>query len=243
MASNGNHPSDAGDRVSAESVEVVYAQPDGMPLTMRLVPPADSGTPLHPVVLALMDDDEPQRLGFLADRGFWVVLITRRRRDEALFPAHLHDLKAAVRWLRLHAEHYRIDPGRIGVLGQGEGAYLAVLLGITAHVAAFEGTNNPGPFSGVQAVVAVGGMVRPAYMPRDFSLLAHLREGSPPLLLLHGTADERVPIERSEWVHAAYLRANAGATLMPITGGDHSLGDHWSLVAHLTQGFLVRWLG
>lgn len=242
MEANGNHPLQSPARVRAEPFEVVFAEPDGMPLTMRLIPPADGGRPLCPVVLALMDD-APQRLGFLAEQGYWVTLITRRRHDEARFPVHLHDLKAAVRWLRLHAKHYRIDVERIGVLGQGEGAYLAVLLGITGHVVAFEGACNPGPASDVQAVVAVGGMVRPAFMPHDFSLLAHLREGAPHLLMLHGTADERVPIERSEWVHGAYLRANAGATLMPIVNGDHSLGDHWTLVAYLAQEFLGRWLG
>src|SRR5689334_1562727 len=46
----------------------------------------------------------------LAAHGFITVSITYRLSRFAPYPAQIHDAKAAVRWLRAHAEQYAIDP-------------------------------------------------------------------------------------------------------------------------------------
>jgi acetyl esterase/lipase len=72
--------------------------------------------------------------------------------------AAVHDVKAAVRWLRAHAADHRIDPARIGALGTSAGGSLAQLLGVTAHVPQFEGTGgNPEQPSDVACVVNIYG--------------------------------------------------------------------------------------
>ncbi|MBV8142174.1 MAG: alpha/beta hydrolase, partial [Verrucomicrobia bacterium] len=71
---------------------------------------------------------------------------------QALFPAQLEDCKAAVRWLRAHAEEFGIDPNRIGVWGASAGGNLAALLGTTGEVRDFEVGENLGYSSRVQAV-------------------------------------------------------------------------------------------
>jgi acetyl esterase/lipase len=69
------------------------------------------------------------------------------------FPAQIHDVKAAVRWLRLHADAYGLDSDRFGAIGDSSGGHLAALLGVSSGVEAFQGTQNLGVSDDVQAVV------------------------------------------------------------------------------------------
>jgi acetyl esterase/lipase len=79
------------------------------------------------------------------------------------FPAAVHDVKAAVRWLRANATKYQIDPTRIGVTGGSAGGHLAQFLGVTANVKELEGTGgNPGQSSAGPCVVNYFG-------PSDFT--------------------------------------------------------------------------
>jgi acetyl esterase/lipase/photosystem II stability/assembly factor-like uncharacterized protein len=72
--------------------------------------------------------------------------------SEFVFPTQIHDVKAAVRWLRQHAVQYGLDATRFGALGNSSGGHLAALLGVSAGVAALEGTENLGASDEVQAV-------------------------------------------------------------------------------------------
>lgn len=92
--------------------------------------------------------------GFLA-QGFVVASVNYRLAGEAVFPAQLLDVKAAIRYLRANATRFQVDPERIGVIGESAGAHLAALLGTTAGVASFDdpALGNAGVSSAVQAVV------------------------------------------------------------------------------------------
>ena len=48
-----------------------------------------------------------------------------------IFPAQIHDAKAAIRWLRANAKKYHVDPDRIGVTGGSAGGHLSLLGGLT----------------------------------------------------------------------------------------------------------------
>jgi acetyl esterase len=64
----------------------------------------------------------------LAARG-WVAFSVNYRLDEpAVFPAEIDDVGAAVRWVRAHAREYRVDPGRIGAIGESAGGHLTAVL-------------------------------------------------------------------------------------------------------------------
>ncbi|MCS7032436.1 MAG: alpha/beta hydrolase, partial [Phycisphaerae bacterium] len=76
----------------------------------------------------------------LTSQGYAVASINYRLTDSATFPAQIHDAKAAIRWLRAHADHYGLDPARIGVWGASAGGQLALLLGVGADVPELEGT-------------------------------------------------------------------------------------------------------
>lgn len=88
-----------------------------------------------------------------AAKGYAVASIIYRFSQEAIFPAQVHDCKAAIRWLRAHAAEYKLDAGKIGVWGSSAGGHLAALLGTTGGVKELEGElGNPEFSSRVQAV-------------------------------------------------------------------------------------------
>lgn len=67
----------------------------------------------------------------LVGRGIAVAAVGYRLSGEARFPAQVHDVKAAVRWLREHAGPLGLDPRRIGAWGGSAGGYLAAMLAVT----------------------------------------------------------------------------------------------------------------
>lgn len=93
----------------------------------------------------------------LAARGYVAATVEYRLSPEALYPAAVLDLKAAVRWLRAHARAYGVDTSRIAVYGCSSGGHLASLLGVTNGVAAYEEGDDLRWSSTVQAVVDIDG--------------------------------------------------------------------------------------
>lgn len=67
----------------------------------------------------------------LVDAGFAVVCINHRSSGDAKFPAQIHDVKAALRFLRAHAADYHLDTRFIGITGFSSGGHLASLAGVT----------------------------------------------------------------------------------------------------------------
>ncbi len=78
----------------------------------------------------------------LASLGYICFTVEYRLSTEALYPAAVYDLKAAVRWIRAHAKQYHIAPEKITALGFSAGGQLAALLGTTNGNAKFEGTEG-----------------------------------------------------------------------------------------------------
>ena len=66
----------------------------------------------------------------LARAGF-VVAACEYRTVPDKFPALVNDAKAAVRFLRAHADEYGVDPAHIGILGDSAGGYLVQMMGAT----------------------------------------------------------------------------------------------------------------
>jgi acetyl esterase/lipase len=96
----------------------------------------------------------------LAAKGYVTVTAEYRLSTEALYPAAVHDLKAAIRWLRANASTYPIDTTQIAVWGFSAGGQLAALVGTTNGDKQLEGdacyTSHS---SRVQAIVDVDGVL------------------------------------------------------------------------------------
>ena len=69
----------------------------------------------------------------LNEAGIACATVDYRHSLEAPFPAQLHDLKAAVRYLREFAPQLGVDPGRFGAWGESAGGHLVALLGLTGN--------------------------------------------------------------------------------------------------------------
>jgi acetyl esterase/lipase len=82
---------------------------------------------------------DPTPLEKMALAGFVVACVDYRLSGEAIFPAQLHDIKAAVRWIRAHALDINIDPDRIVSWGESAGGHLSLMVGLTGNRPDLEG--------------------------------------------------------------------------------------------------------
>jgi acetyl esterase/lipase len=245
-----------------------YGQIDDTPLLLDMLCPSSWPDAPRPAVMYIFGGgwDSGNRTGgmqallspFLASHGFITINITYRLSPQAIFPAQLHDAKAAIRWLRANAQQYHVDPDRIGVWGFSAGAHLASLVGLTGDVPALEGhSGSPGYSSRVQAVVTAAGpsdFMRPGgqlvydadnevtrlfggtvpertELMRLASPLSHARGDAPPFLIIHGTRDETVLFEQAEWLYHALKMAGSDATLLAREGIGHSWEGGWEELA------------
>jgi acetyl esterase/lipase len=125
--------------------DLCYATVDGEDLCLDLHIPATPDAALvvyaHGGGFQLGDkaDAEQERLLGLAGHGVVVASINYRHAPKALFPAQIHDVKAAVRWLRGNGGAYGLRTDRIGVWGASAGGYLATMVALTAGNPEFEG--------------------------------------------------------------------------------------------------------
>lgn len=125
---------------------------------------------------------------WLACSGYAVASVEYRLSGEAVFPAQVHDVKAAIRFLRANASSYGLDPDRIAVFGSSAGGHLASLVALSGGVEALEDLSqgNPATSSRVRAGVDF-------YGPTDFADMdaAILAPGSlcPASRASHGRAD------------------------------------------------------
>lgn len=73
----------------------------------------------------------------LLDAGYAVATPNHRSSSDTLFPGQIHDIKAAVRFLRGNAEKYKLDTSFIGISGSSSGGHLAALAGTSCFVDSF----------------------------------------------------------------------------------------------------------
>ena len=70
----------------------------------------------------------------LLNAGYAAISINHRSSTEAIWPAQIQDVKAAIRYVRANAARYDIDPSFIGITGFSSGGHLATFAGVTNGV-------------------------------------------------------------------------------------------------------------
>ena len=176
----------------------------------------------------------------LAAQGFAVAAIDYRLSGEARFPAPLEDVRTAIGWVQNQAAGYGLDPGRIFCWGDSAGGHLALLAalsgagvqgvvawfpvtdlaGLTADIAAAGGVPDAGPCS--REALLLG--APPASVPdlaRKASPVSHASAAAPPVLLMHGAADDLVPPAQSIRLAEALRAAGAAVELELVPGATH----------------------
>jgi len=177
--------------------DVVFATVDSHELKLDLYLPKDVANP--PLVVFVHgggwrnNSYKKCLTPWLTEFGFAVASVSYRLTDKATFPAQIHDCKAAVRWLRAHADRYGYDSSRVGVAGTSAGGHLSLLLGVTGGDDRLEGEVG-GNLDQSSRVQAVGDY----YGPSDFVLRSKNqptkteKPDSPVRLLLGGPASENL---------------------------------------------------
>jgi len=74
----------------------------------------------------------------LLDKGYAVVSVDYSLIHQKDFPFQIYEIKAALRFLRAHADEYQLDMNRVALMGESSGAHLAVMTGVTASVDALQ---------------------------------------------------------------------------------------------------------
>ena len=173
-----------------------------------------------------------------AKRGYLAMSINyklRKSKGQVTWPQCIYDVKEAVRWLKLNADKYQIDPERIGALGGSAGGNLAFMLATTGPEDGFEGEGTRTNIStkiacGVDFYGAVDLMTyksdraRPDTNKPEMAMFNKTkaeapdlyRRGSPtsyirtnvaPLLMVHGTGDSTVLPNQSQLLRSKLIEA------------------------------------
>ncbi|MCW4039743.1 MAG: alpha/beta hydrolase [Candidatus Bathyarchaeota archaeon] len=236
-----------------EIYDVAFGTSGSRPLLLNIARPKKQPLEAMPAIIFVHgggwyrgDHKGPQNYPFAA-AGYFTVNIEYRLSREAIFPAQIHDCKAAIRWLRANAEEYYINPDLIGIWGLSAGGHLASLLGTSGDVPDLEGNGGSEGFSSrVQAVVdwygpsdlskmggthdepdspecrVVGGLLAERKeIVQMVNPITYVTSDDPTFLMIHGEKDQIVPFNQSELLYQALKEAEVDVTLIKVTNGDH----------------------
>ncbi len=247
---------DDGPKVTTAN-DLVYTKAGDVELKLDLARPEGGDGPF-PAVLVIHGGgwargnkaDNRGAIAEFARRGYVAISPQYRFAPKAPFPAQVHDVKAAVRWLRAHKDEYKVDPARIGAVGFSAGGHLSLMLGLTGPDDGLEGdVPKDAPSSKVQAVVNYFGPTdfKATDLPevtkpivRDFlggtveekpdaaakaSPLTFVTPDDPPILTFQGTKDPLVPHTQAEKLTDAMSKAGVPGRTELLIGKGHGWGD------------------
>ena len=179
--------------------------------------------------------------------GCAVVNVEYRLAKVALAPAAVEDCRLALRWVTRNARAYNFDSTKIIVTGGSAGGHLALMTGMLDSTAGFDAPKdwdqiNPplrvasivnwfgitdvkdlltGPNRQSYAVSWLGSQPNRESLADRVSPLTYVRKGLPPILTIHGTADQLVPYEHAVRLHAGLQKAGVPNELITIKDGRH----------------------
>ncbi len=214
--------------------------------------------------LGVRDADREVNIGGnLARNGYIAMSIDYALAEEGKpsWPLNLYDCKTAVRWLRANADRLQIDPEHIGVIGGSAGGTLASLVTLTRCDDGFDPIEPYGDFPcTVQCGVNLYGVsdigtwrdtimfgktfAEAPELYRQASPVSYAHANAPPMLILHGTADDLVDVKQSELLAEELKKAGAVHEMVIIPDAPHTFdlqptqGDLRPLVI----GFFDRYL-
>jgi acetyl esterase/lipase len=238
--------------------EIVYTKVGSTELKLDLLSPA-SGEGPFPAILIIhggawragnKTDVRPIMPEFVK-HGYVAVSPQYRFCPKDVFPAQVHDVKAAVRWIKANARKYRIDPDRIGAIGFSAGGHLALLLGVTGAADGLEGSGEAGPSSGDTRIKAVVNYFGPTDLAapdipdiskplvKDFlggtpeakpdaakraSPVTYVSKDDAPVLTFQGTNDPLVPFNQAVKLAQAMTKAGVPGRVELLIGASHGWG-------------------
>ena len=189
------------------------------------------------------DNHLPFFLPYL-EMGLAVVNVEYRLARVALAPAAVEDCRCTLQWVYQNAKQYNFDTSRIVVTGSSAGGHLSLTTGMlpssagldrqcrsggeltVAAIVNWYGITDvvdllDGPNKKYYAVQWLGAQTDRESIARRVSPLTYVRPGLPPIMTIHGTADDTVPYSHAVRLHEALDRAEVPNKLLTIPGGKH----------------------
>ena len=222
--------------------DVEFARPAGVVLTLDASIPR-SATPQPAVILVhgggweAGDKQTYIRPWFrtLSDAKIAWFSINYRLAPRWKHPAAVEDVEEAVRWVVSKAKGFSIDARRIAIMGESAGGHLAALAALrgqtrVAALVSFYGIHDlPVWFRSRGEVPKNIAQYLPSSDPAALtriSPVSYVGRGSPPMLLVHGTADKGVHYEQSRLLCEAASAMGVKCDLLLIDGAPHGV-ENW----------------
>jgi acetyl esterase/lipase len=240
-----------------QTKNVVYAEVDGVGLLLDVFAPTGQPNGLGIVDVAsgawysdrgkIEDHRRAQMFDIYCGRGYTVFAVRPGSITKFNLAEMAKHVKQGIQWVKEHADEYKIDPNRLGIIGASAGGHLAALVAVTADdktavkaagvffpptdftdyrgVKVDENT-PPAILERVKRFVVVSGAA-----PQSASELVEklkqvspallVTDKAPPFLIIHGDADPLVPLDQSKKLLAALEAAHVPAQLIVKPGGGH----------------------
>jgi dipeptidyl aminopeptidase/acylaminoacyl peptidase len=243
--------------------DVVYAEAHGTGLLMDIFTPTGKPNGLGIVDIAsgswnsdrnkIRDHTLAQVYTIFCSRGYVVFAVRPGSKTRYTAAEMDRNVKSAIRYIKLHASEYKIDPARLGLTGGSAGGHLATLAALTPEQGKAQATN---PIDRHDTTVRAVGAFFP---PTDFldwdgnkairidvlgpllfvggvrgqseneiteaakaiSPVHRVDKPTIPFLLIHGDADNVVPLSQSKKLVDALKKAGGSAELIVKSGGGH----------------------
>jgi acetyl esterase/lipase len=182
--------------------------------------------------------------------GYTVFAINHRATPRFHYPAPVDDVQRAIRFVRHHAKQFGIEPARIGAIGGSSGGHLVGLAAmlnapgisddpdpVNRQPATLQCVVLRAAPSDLKAMIGSSGVATAAVVAfldrlptpnaddqkiyRAASPIAHVAAAAPPVLLLHGDADDTIPYQQSVAMEAALRGVSVPVKLVRVAGGAH----------------------
>jgi len=184
----------------------------------------------------------------LTDKGFAVFAVRHGSSPKFSIAEAVADVRRSVRFIRMNAERFSIDPNRIGVFGMSAGGHLSLMLGTASDEGDADATDPVARTSDrVQAVVAYVAPTDLRIMANDApgrlpaydrfpaldvdtttaakdSPLLYVTPDDAPTLLLAGAKDDLVPISHSRNIQTAFEKEGVTSKLIEFPEAGHGFG-------------------
>jgi len=202
------------------------------------------------------------------EMGWAAVNVEYRLARVSKAPGAVEDCRCALLWVVRNAKEYHIDPSRLVVTGHSAGGHLSLTTGMlkvsdgldnncplndneseprVAAVVNWFGITDvgdllDGPNRKTYAVAWLGSLPDKLAIAKRVSPLTYVRKDNPPIITIHGDADNIVPYSHAVRLHRALDQAGVSNQLDTVAGGGHggfSDGDNRKAYSAIRQ-FLAK---
>lgn len=253
------------------ALDIPFANPDNVLLKLNVYCPRPTGT--YPAIVMIYGgawrSGSPRAneafSEYMAAQGYTVFAIDYRHAPQYKFPTQLEDVKAALRFIRRHANEYEVDLNRVAIMGRSAGGHLAMLAAYTSDILPIravvnyyspvhliEGYNNPpvpDPINSQDVLRSfLGGT--PQELPdlyRQASPYYAVKPKLPPTLLIYGGRDHVVQSKYGRGLYEKLNRMGNTAVFIEIPWAEHAFdaifnGVSNQVALYYTERFLASLL-